>query len=60
MVESGDFLHDGKISVLKGQLLYPRDRSELPNHERHYDFVSDQQLMETQKALGIAELDMKI
>jgi len=52
MVQSREILSDGEYFLLKGQGYTPRNRSELPNQERNPDLVSDQELLETQKALG--------
>ena len=58
MIESGELLRDGEFLSLKGQVASPRDQSD--NQERNPDFVSDQELLETQKVLGLAEPDEKI
>ena len=60
MVESGELLSDGDFLSLKDQVVLLRDRSELPNQERNPDFVSNQELLETQKTLGLAESEGKI
>ena len=60
MVQSGEILSDGEYFLLKGQGYPPRNRSELPNQERNPDLVSDQELLETQKALGAPATDASI
>ena len=60
MVQSGEILSDGDFHLLKGQGYLPRNRSESPNQERNPDFVSNQELNETQKALGTSVADASI
>ena len=60
MVQSGELVSDGDFLRLEGQGYTPRNRSELPNQERNPDFVSDQELLETQKALGATAADASI
>ena len=60
LVQSGEILSEGDYFLLKGQGYSPRNRSELPNQERNPDFVSDQELLETQKALGAPAADASI
>ena len=60
LVQSGEILSEGDYFLLKGQDYSSRNRSELPNQERNPDFVSDQELIETQKALGAPAADASI
>ena len=60
LVGSGELLRDGDFLSLNGQVALPRNRSELPNQERNPDFVSNQELLETQKALGAPLADASI
>ena len=60
MVQSGEILSDGDFLLLNGQGYSPRNRSELPNQERNADFVSNHELIETQKELGVSFADASI
>ena len=60
MAQSGEILSEGEYFLIKGQGYSPKNRNELPNQERNPDFVSDQELLETQKALGATAADASI